>query len=233
MKVLLALFLLNFSLIANENWRTDFKAALAESKEQGKAILIDFYADWCGPCKAMNEATLKDELVLSSLKDFILIKVDIDKNQQLAKEYRVSSIPHFTILNRHHEITSEVKGYKDAANFSKWIRENSDQALSEKKLGELNEHEEKLLKEFPQKPADNLEILQIIHLNSPPAKQQALMQAMQKLTPKDLKNGLTHKKLAVRLLAATLINAQLEKPMSFDPWGSPEERQKQLEGLAL
>ena len=36
MKVLLALFLLNFSLIANENWRTDFKAALAESKEQGK-----------------------------------------------------------------------------------------------------------------------------------------------------------------------------------------------------
>lgn len=51
--------------------------------------IIDFYADWCGPCKMLSK-------VLSTLEDIDIIKVNVDKEEELAKEYKVMSIP--TIL---------------------------------------------------------------------------------------------------------------------------------------
>lgn len=54
-------------------------------------VLIDFYATWCGPCKAFMP-TLKD--VKASLEDKVrIIKIDIDKNQALATKLGVRSVP--------------------------------------------------------------------------------------------------------------------------------------------
>lgn len=54
-------------------------------------VLVDFYADWCGPCKAMAPI-LHD--VKSRLGDRVkVIKVDVDKNQQAAAVYQVRGVP--------------------------------------------------------------------------------------------------------------------------------------------
>lgn len=55
-------------------WQTNLEAGLAEAKETGKPVLIDFWATWCKNCKVMNETTLKDEAVLSRLEDYVKIK---------------------------------------------------------------------------------------------------------------------------------------------------------------
>lgn len=57
----------------------------------GKNIIVDFYADWCGPCKRM--APVLDELQLQNKEDFTLVKVNIDHSRELAAKHGVSSIP--------------------------------------------------------------------------------------------------------------------------------------------
>jgi thioredoxin 1 len=54
-------------------------------------VLVDFYADWCGPCKQMPPI-LKE--VKSQLKDAVrIIKVNVDKNPVIATKYQIRSIP--------------------------------------------------------------------------------------------------------------------------------------------
>ncbi len=61
-------------------------------------VLIDFYADWCGPCK-MQSPILKQ--LKGDLEDDIkIVKIDVDKNQPLAQSKGISSIPTLHLYNQ-------------------------------------------------------------------------------------------------------------------------------------
>ncbi|TXD50827.1 MULTISPECIES: thioredoxin [unclassified Polaribacter] len=63
----------------------------AELINQEKPVLVDFFAEWCGPCKMMSPI-LKE--VKEALKEKIaIIKIDVDKNQSLAAKYEVRGVP--------------------------------------------------------------------------------------------------------------------------------------------
>lgn len=59
-------------------------------------VFVDFYANWCGPCKMM--APLVDELAAEYEGKMKFAKCDIDENMALASKYRVMSIPTFMIF---------------------------------------------------------------------------------------------------------------------------------------
>ncbi|MBO5414642.1 MAG: thioredoxin [Bacilli bacterium] len=52
-------------------------------------VLVDFYADWCGPCKMLSPVLEE----ISNETDIKICKVNVDENQALAMEYKVMSIP--------------------------------------------------------------------------------------------------------------------------------------------
>ena len=61
-----------------------------------KNVLVDFYADWCGPCKAM-EPVIRE--VAKNVEGKVkVVKINIDKNVQVAQEYAVQAVPTFMIF---------------------------------------------------------------------------------------------------------------------------------------
>jgi thioredoxin 1 len=65
--------------------------------ERGKITIVDFYADWCGPCKHIGPIL---EKIAEGNPDIVLQKVNIDKHRDLAKEYNVTAIPHIFIYDK-------------------------------------------------------------------------------------------------------------------------------------
>jgi putative thioredoxin len=58
---------------------------------QSALVLVDFWAEWCGPCKTLGP--LLDKVVASYAPRVKLVKIDVDKNQTLAAQFRIQSIP--------------------------------------------------------------------------------------------------------------------------------------------
>jgi thioredoxin 1 len=67
------------------------KSSFNDIINSNQPVLVDFHADWCGPCK-MLAPILKE--VKHDLKDSIkIVKIDVDKNQVIASKYQVRGVP--------------------------------------------------------------------------------------------------------------------------------------------
>jgi thioredoxin 1 len=75
--------------ITADNWRT-------EVAESPIPVLVDFWAEWCGPCRAI--APILDALATELAGKLKIAKVDVDGNQRLAADYGIRSIPTLLVL---------------------------------------------------------------------------------------------------------------------------------------
>ena len=66
-----------------------------ELKKSNKPVLIDFYADWCGPCRMISP--IVDEIA-SERDDIVVAKINVDNEPELAQEFGVISIPTLAVM---------------------------------------------------------------------------------------------------------------------------------------
>ncbi len=84
-------------------WRPYSEAMLAQASRELKPVFIDFYADWCAPCKELDAKTFAASEVISRSKDFIMLKVDLTstddpKAEELRAKYQVKGVPTLVFL---------------------------------------------------------------------------------------------------------------------------------------
>ena len=81
-----------------------------EVLKSDKTVLIDFYADWCGPCKMMSP--IIDQIAEEKADSIKVGKVNVDENQDLAMEYGVMSIPTLVII-KNGQVEKTFVGLRD------------------------------------------------------------------------------------------------------------------------
>ncbi len=86
------------------DWQPYSEAALQQAKAEGKPVFIDFYADWCIPCKELDKFTFKDERIIALSKNFINLKVDLTsmgdpRVQALKQQYNIKGVPTLIFLD--------------------------------------------------------------------------------------------------------------------------------------
>lgn len=75
-------------------------------------VLVDFYADWCNPCKMMGPVVAK---LAQELEGKVKVgKCNVDENMQIAQQYRVSSIPAFFVFKEGRPVADFVGGMSGA-----------------------------------------------------------------------------------------------------------------------
>src|SRR2546430_2635998 len=74
-------------------WKESLAEAQKIAAKEKKVIFIDFWAEWCGPCKQMLATTYKDKQVVSRSKQFVPVLINIDNQKEIAKKYNIEAIP--------------------------------------------------------------------------------------------------------------------------------------------
>lgn len=108
----------------------DLNRELEAAKAQGKAVMLDFYADWCVACKEFEKYTFHNEKVEPLLGEFILLQADVTKNSpediELLKQLKVLGLPTIDFWNTNGDYlsTSRLTGFMKAEPFMNHLSTN-------------------------------------------------------------------------------------------------------------
>lgn len=88
----------------------DWEKEMADAKEQGKTVVVDFFAEWCPPCRIITPVF--EELSVE-MDDLVFLKVDVDGVPQIASENGISAMPTFMVFKDGKKVNELVGAAKD------------------------------------------------------------------------------------------------------------------------
>ena len=99
-------------------WGNNLDSALTLASNSTKLIMIDFMAEWCPPCKEMDKNTFSNKNIIKKSNEFILVRIDVDKQQNIAEEYNGNArkyggigIPNILFLDKEKNIIRQIVGF--------------------------------------------------------------------------------------------------------------------------
>ena len=104
---------------AEMNWAKSYSAAAAAAKSSNRLIMVDFYTDWCGWCKVLDQKTYSDSKVIALSQQIVPVKVNAEKEGvEQAKKYGVTGYPTILFLTADGAVEGKIVGYQDAPTFA-------------------------------------------------------------------------------------------------------------------
>src|SRR5689334_20766147 len=97
-------------------------AALARARQENKPIALDFFAEWCVPCRRMEKTTLVDPNVAEFLKQVIFVRIDTDANADIAQKLGVVGLPDIRLVAPDGRVLRQLRGFQEPDSFAAELR---------------------------------------------------------------------------------------------------------------
>ena len=101
-------------------WGNNLDSAFTIASNSNKIIMIDFMAEWCPPCKKMDKNTFSNTNIINKSNEFIAVRIDVDKQQNIAEQYNGNArkyggigIPNILFLDKEKKIIRHIVGFHD------------------------------------------------------------------------------------------------------------------------
>lgn len=120
-----------YALVPNEKlepeWQNFNIQDYETSLKNNERVIIDFYADWCIPCKELDALTFSDKQVIKAMEGFKNYKVDMtktsDENETLRKRFNVVGMPTVLIIDSQGKEVHRITGFVNAEEFSSYLKD--------------------------------------------------------------------------------------------------------------
>jgi thioredoxin 1 len=106
------------------SWVNDLNTAQRQASASGKLILVHFWSSTCPPCRFMTERVFPNRQVIQIIsQDFVAVKVNVEQNPQLAKQFGVSAVPTCFILTPAGEVLQKWVGASEPTRYAQQLSE--------------------------------------------------------------------------------------------------------------